>query len=428
MHSGPTGPPTRGTRMNPKVIVLSLCLLGGLAAAATGIWWWKTRVIDKAAAGGGGWEPAEAVQTITVGAGKWRPTANMVGTVFPIRSVTVSNEVAGTVKEVNFDSGSVVEAGAPLLTLDTSTEDADLKAAQAAVGVAEANRDLVASNLHLAESNWRRVSEAAAKNAIAAIEADKAKAELDAAQANVDRMTAELNQSRAKVEQVQSLIRKKHILAPFKGRTGIRTVHPGQYLKEGADIVVFQGIDPKIYLDFALPQEETWRVKPGAIFMITSAMLGPKPVPVEVVALDAQVNMATRNVRVRSIIANPGEALRPGMSVDVSVPIGEEQDYVVGPSGAVRRSPYGDHVFIVGPSAKPGDQPGAMRATQRFVKLGPSLGQSVIVTDGLRIGETIASVGSFKLHDGALVNANPPEAPPGPAAAAATAAKKPDAP
>lgn len=404
--------------MNWKVIVLSATLLGGLAAVAGGVWWWKHK--NDAGAAQGGWELAEAVQTITVGTGKWRPTANMVGTVFPIRSVTVSNEVAGTVKEVNFDSGTVIEAGAPLLTLDTSTEDADLKAAQAAVRVAEANRDVVTSTLHLAESNWRRVSEAAAKNAIAAIEADKAKSELDSAQANVDRTTAELNQSRAKVEQVQALIRKKHIIAPFKGRTGIRTVHPGQYLKEGTEIVILQGIDSRIYLDFALPQEEAWRVKPGAIFMVSSAMLGAAPVPVEVAALDAQVNMATRNVRVRSIVNNAGEALRPGMSVEVSVPVGEEQDYVVAPIVAVRRATYGDHVFVIGPSKKPGEPADKLRAEQRFIKLGPSLGTNVIVTEGLKVGERIAAVGSFKLHDGALVNPDPQPAPP--------PAKKPDAP
>jgi membrane fusion protein (multidrug efflux system) len=378
----------------------------------------------------GGFEPAEAVKTITVGTGKWRPTANMVGTVFPIRSVTVSNEIAGTVKEINFDSGTVIEAGAPLLTLDTSTEEADLKAAEASISVAQANQGMVASTQKLAESNWRRVGEAAAKNAIAAIEADKAKSELDSAQANVDRMSAELTQSRAKVEQIQANIRKKHIMAPFKGRTGIRTVHPGQYLKEGTEIVVFQGLDDKIFLDFALPQEETWRVKPGAIFMVTSSMLGTKPVPVEVAALDAQVNMATRNVRVRSIVANPGESLRPGMSVDVSVPVGEEQDYVVVPNTAVRRATYGDHVFVIGPSKVPGEPAEKLRAEQRFITLGPALGSNVIVTKGLKVGERIASVGSFKLHDGGLVNADPPEPAPGaaPATTADAAAKKPEAP
>jgi membrane fusion protein (multidrug efflux system) len=412
--------------MNWKVIVLSVGILGGLALAAGGVWgwktygaqWWKNRNMPPGAMPAGAFEPAEAVQVISVGTGKWRPTANMVGTVFPLRSVTVSNEVAGTVKEVNFDSGTVIEAGAPLLTLDTSTEEADLKAAEAAINVAKANIDMIASTFKLAESNWRRVSEAAAKNAIAAIEADKAKAELDSAQANVERMTAELNQSKAKAEQVQALIRKKHIMAPFKGRTGIRTVHPGQYLKEGTEIVVFQGIDPRIYLDFALPQEESWRVKPGAIFMVSSAMLGDKPVPVEVAALDAQVNMATRNVRVRSIIANPGEALRPGMSVDVSVPIGDEKDYVVVPNVAVRRATYGDHVFVIGPSTNPNDAPGSLRASQRFIKLGPTLGPNVIVADDrLKVGEKIASIGSFKLHDGGLVNANPEAAPGAPPAA-----------
>jgi membrane fusion protein (multidrug efflux system) len=393
--------------MGWKVWILRIALIGCLLAVGAGIWgykanWWRGPKPDPFA----NFEPAQAVQVASVGTGSWRPTADMVGTVFALRSITVSNEVAGTVKAVYFDSGSVIEAGAPLIDLDTSTEEADLKAAEAAIRASEASHQAVVASLALAKSNYRRVTEAAEQNAISAIEVDKAKSELDTAQANLDRMSADTSQARARADQVRAVIAKKHIVAPFKGRTGIRTVHPGQYLKEGTEIVSFQGIDGKVYLDFAVPQEEAWRVKPGAVFMCTSPNLGKDPVAITVVALDSQINMATRNVRVRSIIDDPKDVMRPGMSVDVSVPLGEASQFVVVPVIAVRRATYGDHVFVIGPSKTPGES-GKLRAMQRFVKLGPATADGLIVTDGLKVGEQIATVGSFKLHDGALVSVEP---------------------
>ena len=244
--------------MNWKSLILGTCVLVGLGVVGAGVVFWKNQ--HGAQGGMGGYEPAEKVESAEAHTESWRPTATMVGTVFAIKSITVSNEVPGTVTEVHFDSGSILDQGAPLLTLDTSTEQADLKAAEAAVRVAQANTEVAAANFHLAEASSRRVNEAVSGRAAAAMEADKAKSDLDTAQANLGRMSAELDQARARADQVRSIIEKKHIRAPFKCRAGIRTIHPGQYLKEGTEVVSLQSIDEQIYLDFALPQEQAWRV------------------------------------------------------------------------------------------------------------------------------------------------------------------------
>jgi membrane fusion protein, multidrug efflux system len=412
--------------MKLKVTILAACIIGGLLAFGAGLAWWKhSKSVAAGHSGGGGFEPSESVQVVQAHTITWRPTASMVGTVFALRSVTVSNEVAGTVKEIRFDSGSVVEQGDLLLTLDTSTEEADLHAAEAAINMSTASRAMIASSVQLADSRLRRVAEAMEHRAASAMDTDQAKSELDTAKANLDRMSAELEQSKARADQVRALIEKKRIRAPFKARAGIRTIHPGQYLKEGSEIVSLQGIDDRIYLDFALPQEEAWRVKPNAVFMATSAMLGKEPVRIEVKALDSQVSMTTRNVRVRAIVDNPGDLLRAGMSVEVSVPIDEPQEYVAVPILAVRHATYGDHVFVIGPSTVEGEPADKLRAKQRFVTLGPTIGDEVIVKTGLKAGERIASVGSFKLREGALVLIAPPSPPPEVGSAASAASPKP---
>ena len=173
-----------------------MTLIGCLLAAGAAVWgykanWWRPEKPGPFA----GFEPAQTVQAAPVGTGSWRPMANMVGTVFALRSITVSNEVAGTIKEVNFDSGSVIEEGQPLLILDTLTEEADLKAAEAAIKASEASHEMVVLTMSLAESNFRRVTDAAKQNAISAMEVDKAKSEVDSAKANLDRMSADTSQS-----------------------------------------------------------------------------------------------------------------------------------------------------------------------------------------------------------------------------------------
>ena len=374
--------------------------------AGGGLALWKHRSLQTR--GEPGFEPAQAVEVVAARTAAWRPTAQLVGTVIALRSINVSNEVAGTVREVMFESGSVVEEGQVLLTLDTSTEQADLAAGQASVRVAEANVAEMEARVRLAESSVRRMSIATESRAASAADLDQATTDLDSARALLVRSRAEVDQAKARVAQTRTLIEKKTVRAPFKARVGLRNVHPGQYLAEGTGMMALQGVSDKIYLDFAIPQDQIARVKPGDAVIATSAVLGGEPTRIEVVAIEPAANPDTRNVRIRAIVSNEAGRLRPGMFVDITVPIGESHEYVVVPATAVRRASYGDHVFLVTPGAKPGDPPGALRASQRFVRLGPVVGSDVIITEGLAAGDQVASIGSFKLSDGVLVTKGAP--------------------
>ena len=100
--------------------------------------------------------------------------------------------------------------------------------------------------------------------------------------------------------------------------------------------------------------------------------------------------------------------LRPGAFVDVVVVTAPPQPALLVPLTAVRRAPYGEHVFVLE------EEDGQSRARQRMVHTGPVQGTDIVITDGLAEGELIAGAGSFKLRDGLLVmSADPPgERPP----------------
>ncbi len=400
--------------MKRSVVLGSVTVIGLLLATGSGLAWWKYRAIQIAASQPG-FEPAQTVSVVKARTSPWHPTAKLLGSVFATQSIVLSNELRGVVTDVKFDSGSIVEKGDVLLVMDTSQERADLAAAEASVRISEANMGVAAAQLReaesavrLAESDVGRYKEAVDMKAAAPNLLDKAKADLDRARAQVSeaesmevRAKSEAEQARAKVNQLDVMIKKKTLLAPFRSRVGIRNVHPGQYLAEGTSMVELQGIAEETYLDFAIPQDQAFRVMPGQVFMATSEAFGPEPLPIKVIAVDAAVDRATRNVRIRSLVPNPNERLRPGTYVEVEVPLAAPKMYVVLPDTAVRRASYGDHVFLVVKGAKEGE----FRAKQKFVKLGPSIagGSDVIVTDGLNEGDEVAASGSFKLRDGALV-------------------------
>lgn len=385
-----------------KSLVAQLLIVTVLVGVGGGLGLWKYRSMKAEAAGGMAFEPAEAVEMVAARSVRWQQTAQLSGTAIALQSVTLSNEVAGTVREVRFESGSIVEQGQVLLTLDATTQEADLRALQASVLVMDADIAAAEAEQRVAEANMRRMTQAVESKAVSESELDQAQSRLDSAKAQLARSKAERQQAQARVDQMKSTIDKMTLKAPFRAIAGLRNVHPGQYLAEGTSVVGLQSVSDNIYVDFALPQEHASRVKKGDVVMARAPMLSAEQVRIEVAALDAVANSTTRNVRVRAIVPNPDQKLRPGMFVDVVAPAGPEQEFIAIPLTAVARASFGDHVFVIGPDEKDATK---LRAHQRTVKLGPSVGQSgeIIVLEGLKIGEEVAASGRFKLRDGALV-------------------------
>lgn len=400
--------------MNRTSILAGIGVFAFIGIVAGSLAFTKNKQINDEIKNKVNFEPADAIETLVAREISWQPTSELVGTVLALRSIQVSNEVAGVVTRLGFESGAIIEKDAVLVTLEDSAERADLAAAESTVRVARANVAVADTRLKLAETELQRTSEAVKLKARSDIDLDRAQAELDRSKADRERLIAEIDLAQARVTQAKTILDKRTIKTPFRGRAGLRTIHEGQYLAEGAQIVMLQEVADSINIDFAIPQEYLPRVYPGVTVMATGALLGPDPVAISVEAVDATINNNTRNVRVRAIVDNKADRLRPGMFVQIRVPVEPAKPYVVVPNTAVRRASYADQVYVILPG-KPEDMPGSKRAHQRFVKLGPTVGNDVVILEGLKIGEEIAASGSFKLRDGGLVMPKPIAAPTSPA-------------
>ena len=318
-------------------------------------------------------EPVERITIANAEAQEHHATTTAIGTVRALRSITLKNEVPGTVARAALKSGAIVEAGTVLVMLDASVEQAELRGLNA--------------QLKLAETMAHRREALLKEGATTQDEVDQAHAQHDVAQAQSARLRA--------------LIAKKTIVAPFRARVGLADVHPGQYLNEGVTLTTLQGVSSEVHVDFSVAQSVAAGIQLGSSVEVRTSQ--GQALTAKVVAVDARVDPETRSAIVRARLEGGADGPAPGASVRVLIPVGESSQAVVIPVSALRKGPDGDHVWIVG--AEPG---GVERAHERKVETGPALGQTVIVLAGLKSGERLAASGSFKLREGVLVQAAEP--------------------
>lgn len=318
--------------------------------------------------------PPEVVTTIEVKRDIWQPTLNAIGSVAAVQGVTLSAEEAGTVRRIAFESGATVRAGQLLVEFDVQVEQAQLRSAEATA--------------ELARANLARARELRPKNMMS--------------QADLDAANAQAKQAEAQIDNYRAVIAKKTLYAPFAGRTGIRQVNLGQFLNVGDPIVSLQSLDP-VYVDFALPQQRLAQLKVGMTVQVATDAFPGQPFTGELSAINPEVELATRNVRLRATLANPQGLLRPGMFVTVAAELPDTEPVLMIPATAVLYAPYGDSVFVV--EEKKDEKTGAAGKVlnQRFVHLGRTRGDFVVVTSGLEASQTIVTTGVFKLRNGMSV-------------------------
>jgi membrane fusion protein (multidrug efflux system) len=348
----------------------SALLLVALVVIGGGLMAWKRGSIRGAdAAARKQPEPIESVSIAVAAETPYRATTTSIGTVHALNSITLRNEVAGTVHKVTLVPGAVVETGAVLVRLDVSVEEAELAAQRA-------EADLAVTTL--ARLERLRDSEATSQE-----EVDQARAARDVALAQMAR--------------TQAIIARKTIRAPFRARVGLADVHVGQYLNEGTELTTLQGVDEAAHVDFTVAQTVAAALHNGDVVRVYPAN-DTKPLIAHIVGIDARVDPTTRNALVRARI--PDHTPAPGASVRVEIPVGPLSSAVRIPVSALRTGPGGDHLFVIAP-----DSSGKPRAHLVPVESGPVVDDEVLILKGLTPGQQVATSGSFKLREGVLVTA-----------------------
>jgi membrane fusion protein, multidrug efflux system len=315
--------------------------------------------------------PPEPVNVSKVREEEWQPRVSAVGSVMAVQGTIIRTEAEGVVREIKFEAGTMVKAGDELVQLDVEVEQAQLRAAEAA-------------------AEWARISLRRAKDLIASrtISAEQ----LDSADTN-------LKQASAQADNIRAIIARKSVRAPFAGKLGIRRISVGQFLEKGSQVVSLQSLDP-VYVEFSLPQQRLGDLSEGLKVVVSSDAYENQQFEGKITAINPDIDLTTRNVRVQATLANADRRLRPGMFVSVDLILARSEKVLLIPSAAVLNAPFGDSVFVIeeGQAGPDGTKP--LVAQQRFVRLGARQGDFVAVTDGVKAGERVVSTGVFKLMPG----------------------------
>jgi membrane fusion protein, multidrug efflux system len=352
------------------MVLIVFALLGGLGFV-------KYRQIEAAMAAGASFAPQPtAVTTVIAKKETWPSTLEVIGTTAAIQGVTVGADLPGTVDKIHFESGQSVHEGDVLVELDTRQERAQLASM-------EAQRDL-------AQIQYGRADQLSKAGVISKSEYDNAAAQQKA--------------TVAQVGDIKAAIARKTVRAPFSGILGIRQISLGQYLAAGQAIVSLQSLNP-IYVNFGVPQQDTGKVGVGRSLRITANDLPGATLNGKVTALDSVINEETRNIQIQATLQNPGAHLRPGMFVQVELPVGQPRDVIPLPASAINYAPYGDSVYVLTDMKDPkGNTYRGVK--QQVVKLEGSRGDQVAVTSGINPGDEIVSAGVFRLRNAAPVVVN----------------------
>ena len=232
--------------------------------------------------------PPETISSAVAHEEKWQDTLTAIGSVDPQNGVTLASEVPGTVAEIAVPDGSIVAKGDLLIKLDTSSEEAQLRSAEAQTELARLNADRT----------------------------KKLRADKTVSQSELDQAEATYKQDAANADVIRSAIEKKTIRAPFAGRLGIWLVNVGASLDARRPLISLQSLTP-VYVDFSLPQQNLSQFKTGLAVQVTCDTYPGRKFDGMLTAINPDLDAATRSVTLRATFENTNQLLRPGMFVRV---------------------------------------------------------------------------------------------------------------
>jgi membrane fusion protein (multidrug efflux system) len=149
-----------------------------------------------------------------------------------------------------------------------------------------------------------------------------------------------------------------------------------------------------IKLDFSVPETFVAMLREGLSVRATAPAFPGRTFAGKVASIDSRVDVNTRSVTVRALLANDDGALRAGMFLNVSLSKDERETLVI-PEEALTPEAERQYVFVVADG----------KAQRREVRIGGRAPGSVEILGGLEAGDRVIVEGTQKVREGAAVTA-----------------------
>jgi len=348
--------------MKTKHLIYALLTIGIIAFIAY-------RIINNREESNTGQKAGPSTATVTgiiAAPEKFADNLSLSGSLEANEQVEIRSEIMGVVNTINFKEGTQVSKGQILLRVN----DIELRAQLSKMGTAK----------QLASENERRAKLLLEKQAISQEEYDVASAGFQSAQAELQLISAQLG--------------KATIRAPFAGTIGLRYISEGTYVTPTTPIATLVNTK-QLKITFSVPAKYASRIKLDSEIRFTTS--GSKmEYTAKIYAIEPQIDVATRTLKMRAIAENSEGVLYPGMFASVVLPLETVDDAILVPSEALIPIQNGKMIFI--------SQGG--KAKQIKVETGSRTESSVRIISGLKVGDTILTSGVMSLKDGVGVKVN----------------------
>ena len=294
-------------------------------------------------------QPAETVDVALPEVKSITLSAVYPGTLTTPNYVDVVAKVNGQILTQHYNSGSYVKEGQVMFTIDPSTYRDHVQQAQAALTTAVSARDY-------AKTHYEAVNKALASDAVSKMEVVQAQSALEEAEASVKNAAASLSTARR-------LLGYCTVKAPISGQTAEAEYGPGAYVSgEGAPVKLTTIYDNSILTAVFSIEDDRYHEIINAAGNKDSMDFSKVPVIFDdplphdysgrVSYLAPTLNKSTGTLKVKVIIENVYNELKPGMYAKIDLPYGKLSDAVLVKDSALGSDQLGKYLYVVNDSDK----------------------------------------------------------------------------
>jgi cobalt-zinc-cadmium efflux system membrane fusion protein len=295
----------------------------------------------------------------------------------PSHLIKVAPPLAGRVTQLKVQLGERVQAGQPLVVIDSpdlAAAYSDYDRATVLLALAQKIRDRQRGLEKAGGAALKDLQQAETEYVTAEVEFQRATAHLK--QIGVDPDTA--NKSRTVT-----------VIAPMAGSVIDLGVAPGEYWNDATAALMTVADLSTVWVTASVPESDTALVAKGQAVDVVFAAYPGEAFHGQVLFVSDVVDPDTRRTKVRTAFDNPAMRLRPGMFANVSFHAPSQSMPVV-PTSALLLKDDASQVFVE-------TAPWTFQA--RSVDIGFQQGDEAVLTSGVKAGDRVVVKGGVLLGD-----------------------------
>lgn len=269
------------------------------------------------------------------------------GTITASKLVSVGAQVSGQIKALHVDLGDEIKEGDLIAEIDPSTQQNDLRDAEAALANIKAQLAAKQAELKQAELDYARQKKMRALDASPQEDFESAEATLNVTKAEIAALNAQIDQAKIAVDTAEIDLGYTKILAPMDGTVVALPVKEGQTVNAAQStptIIKLAQLDT-MTVEAEISEADVIRVRegqpvsftilgdPATHYESTLRAIEPAPTGIE----DDDDNTDDEAVYYNGLfdIANPDHRLRVWMTAEVTITLNEVENALIIPSAAL---------------------------------------------------------------------------------------------